>query len=241
VCTLSWWRDGTSYGVFFNRDESRMRLEAEIPCRFETSGISYLSPVDADGGGTWIWANSEGVIGCLLNNYQVNKEGAANPVSRGLLLKSLASRQHTESLFDTVEMTDLHTYRGFLIFGMDRNTHGLITWDCDNLQFSSEGDVHSPITSSGYLPEEIISHRKNLYHSRFDTASSPSAEELFSYHTLHDPALPAHSVLMCRPDARTVSLSQVSVDPERIRFSYGTVSEQCRFDGPTTISLNRVD
>lgn len=44
MCTLSWWRDGTSYGVFFNRDESRMRLEAEIPCRFETSGISYLSP-----------------------------------------------------------------------------------------------------------------------------------------------------------------------------------------------------
>lgn len=241
MCTLSWWRDGTSYGVFFNRDESRMRLEAEIPCRFETSGISYLSPVDTDGGGTWIWANSQGVIGCLLNNYQVKKEGAANPVSRGLLLKSLASRRDTESLFDAVKMTDLHMYRGFLIFGMDLNTHGLITWDYDNLQFSSEGDVHSPITSSGYLPEEIISHRKNLYNNRFDTVLSPSPEELFSYHTFHDPALPAYSVLMSRPDARTVSLSQVSVDPERVRFSYGAVSEQCRPDDPTTISLNRVD
>ena len=218
-----------------------MRLEAEIPCRFETSGISYLSPVDTDGGGTWIWANSQGVIGCLLNNYQVKKEGAANPVSRGLLLKSLASRRDTESLFDAVKMTDLHMYRGFLIFGMDLNTHGLITWDYDNLQFSSEGDVHSPITSSGYLPEEIISHRKNLYNNRFDTVLSPSPEELFFYHTFHDPALPAYSVLMSRPDARTVSLSQVSVDPERVRFSYGAVSEQCRPDDPTTISLNRVD
>ena len=89
------------------------------------------------------------------------------------------------------------------------------------------------------ISEADVAHQSARWQRMWNR--SPSAEELFSYHTLHDPALPAHSVLMRRPDARTVSLSQVSVDPERIRFSYGTVSEQCRFDGPTTISLNRVD
>ena len=240
MCTVTWWRNNTSYGVLFNRDESRMRLEGRLPARFEASGISYLSPVDADGGGTWIWVNAEGVVGCLLNNYAVNKAGPANPVSRGILLKSLAGQRDIESLCHAVSAADPGRFKGFLIFAMDREGHRLVTWDCDALHTLRQRDVQRPITSSGYLPEEIISHRMDLYRSRFDTVSSPSSEELFSYHILHDPALPAHSVLMCRPDARTVSLSQVSVESETIKFSYGTVSEQCRLNGLTTRALNRV-
>jgi hypothetical protein len=218
-----------------------MRLEAMLPDRFEASGISYLSPVDSDGGGTWIWVNTAGVIGCLLNNYAVRKKtGPVKPVSRGLLLKSLAGQRNTESLCHAASTADLGTFKGFLIFAMDRAGHHLITWNCDTLHTLRQGEVNRPITSSAYLPEEIISHRMDLYRSRFDTVPSPSSEELFSYHTSHDPALPAHSVLMCRPDARTVSLSQVSVESETIKFSYGTVSEQCRLNGLTTRSLSRV-
>lgn len=240
MCTLTWWRNNTSYGVLFNRDESRTRLEAMLPGRFEAFGINYLSPVDSDSGGTWIWVNTAGVIGCLLNNYAVKKAGPVKPISRGLLLNSLAGQRETESLSHEVSAADLGMFKGFLIFAIDREGHRLITWDCHTLQIQRQGEVNRPITSSGYLPEEIISHRLDLYRSRFDTAPSPSSEELFSYHTLHDPALPAHSVLMCRPDARTVSLSQVSVESETIKISYGTVSDQCRLNEPTTRSLSRV-
>ncbi len=217
-----------------------MRLEAMVPVRFEVSGLSYLSPVDCDGGGTWIWINTAGVIGCLLNNYAVKKAGPVDPVSRGLLLKSLAGHKDTESLVHAVSAADLKTFKGFLIFVMDRQGHRLVTWDCDTLQIPEKSEINRPITSSGYLPEEIVAHRRSLYRSRFDTVALPTSDELFCYHTLHDPALPAHSVLMCRPDARTVSVSRIFVEPETIRFSYETVSEQCRLNGMTTRTLNRV-
>lgn len=48
MCTVTWWRNNTSYGVLFNRDESRMRLEGRLPARFEASGISYLSQVSVE-------------------------------------------------------------------------------------------------------------------------------------------------------------------------------------------------
>lgn len=217
-----------------------MRLEAMPPARFEVSGISYLSPVDSEGGGTWIWINTEGVIGCLLNNYAVKKAGPVDPVSRGLLLKSLAGHQHTESLIHAVSTADLRMFKGFLIFTMDRQGHRLVTWDCDTLRIREKSEINRPITSSGYLPEEIVAHRRSLYRSRFATVALPSSDELFCYHTLHDPALPAHSVLMCRPEARTVSLSRIFVEPETVKFSYGTVSEQCRLNDMTTRTLNRV-
>jgi len=217
-----------------------MRLEAMPPVRFEVSGISYLSPVDSEGGGTWIWINTEGVIGCLLNNYAVKKAGPVHPVSRGLLLKSLAGHQDIKSLVHAVSTADLRTFKGFLIFAMDRQGHRLVTWDCDTLRIREKSEISRPITSSGYLPEEIVAYRRSLYRSRFDPAALPSSDELFCYHTLHDPAFPAHSVLMCRPEARTVSVSRIFVEPETVKFSYGTVSEQCRLNGMTTRTLNRV-
>ncbi len=239
VCTLSWWRDGTSYGLFFNRDESRLRPEAEIPSCFEMAGVSYLSPVDPEGGGTWIWVNRNGVIGCLLNNYLVCNDGPAEPVSRGLLLKSLVTQKDSESLCQSVSMVELRNYKGFSIFAMDPNHHRLATWDGANLCLLPEEEVRNPLSSSGYLPDQIIAHRKKLYDSRFDSFPFQDPKALFSYHTFHDPALPAHSVLMSRPDARTVSISQVSVAARTIRFSYGTVSEQCRLRVLTNCSLSR--
>jgi len=239
MCTLSWWHQGASYGVFFNRDESRRRTPAEIPCCFEAHGLSYLSPVDPDGGGTWIWVNEDGVISCLLNYYGVKKDPPACPVSRGLLLKSLAGYQDREALLTAVSEADLAKYKGFLLFCMDQRGLGTVIWDCNRLHSVSPGDLKAPITSSGFLPEEIVLYRQNAYASRFAGTDSTSPEELFSYHTFHDPSLPAHSVLMCRPDARTVSLSRIIVDEETVYFSYGAVSEQCQPDPPITSFLKR--
>jgi len=241
VCTMSWWRHDTSYGVIFNRDESRLRSEAQIPSRFELSGVSYLSPVDPEGGGTWIWVNANGVIGCLLNNYNVLKSVPADPVSRGLLLKSLASCKDSESLCRSVSAAILENYRGFSIFAMDRHHHCMVVWNGDKLLLLAQQDVHIPLSSSGFMPEEIISYRTELYRSRFGSSSNPEPEDLLSYHFFHDPELPAHSVLMSRPDARTVSVSQISVEAKSINFSYRAVSERCRLRPHTSCSLNRVD
>ena len=54
MCTLSWWQHELSYGVIFNRDESRTRSPAQPARLRERQNVSYLSPRDPDGGGTWL-------------------------------------------------------------------------------------------------------------------------------------------------------------------------------------------
>ncbi|RZW26226.1 MAG: hypothetical protein EX260_01565, partial [Desulfobulbaceae bacterium] len=109
MCTLSWWHTERAYGVFFNRDESIRRSVAEPPAARKQDGLVHLSPHDPDGGGTWIFANRAGLIGCLLNNYQAPFK-ALQPVSRGLLLRSLAGQPAVAAAADAVEQMDHLSY-----------------------------------------------------------------------------------------------------------------------------------
>ena len=52
MCTLTWWRESAgSYEVYFNRDERKTRAMAEPPRLREREGVSFLAPIDPDGGG----------------------------------------------------------------------------------------------------------------------------------------------------------------------------------------------
>lgn len=72
MCTVSWDTSSTADLLWFNRDEQRSRSVAEPPRQHNLpEGLSVLSPVDPDGGGTWIGVNECGLIVCLLNAYDL--------------------------------------------------------------------------------------------------------------------------------------------------------------------------
>ena len=239
MCTLSWWRDKTAYGVLFNRDESRLRQRALPPALLKKRDTRYLSPLDPDGGGTWMWVNEYGVIGCLLNNYQITKLASPNVVSRGRLMNSLVGLKRAELLQSDLARSNLKSYKGFHLFCMDRYNQILATWDCDRLEIQDHEAIARPITSSGYLPHEIVGFRVGLYKDMFSARMEPSPHELHGFHTFQDPDFPAHSVLMCRPDARTHSISKIVVDEHIVDFIYHEISDTCQLQSPLSTKLSR--
>ena len=75
MCTLTWWRGGNgAFEVYFNRDEKKTRSVAVPPGVHEVRGVRFLAPVDPDGRGTWIVANEQGLVVCLLNRWQEEGE-----------------------------------------------------------------------------------------------------------------------------------------------------------------------
>jgi len=240
VCTVSWWRKGDSYGIIFNRDESRKRLEALPPAIFGGSDCSYLSPVDSDAGGTWIWVNRYGVIGCVLNNYPCHDKSPVNPVSRGLLLKSLACQKTIIAIKAAIDEEELETYRPFFLLFFTADSIVLLGWDGEQLECREGGEVSVPITTSGYKPEEVIAFRKEQFEKLTGGRAEYSFEDMLMYQCRHDPNRPTHSVLMSRPETRTVSQSQVLVEPDMISFSYATVSEQSQLEPAMITRLSRV-
>lgn len=239
MCTLTWWWEDDSYGVLFNRDESVKRGTAESPVIYEEAPCRSIRPTDPDGGGTWIWVNEAGVIACLLNNYTAIKHIPTNPVSRGLLLTSLASVPSVAALKQYVTALDCSSYRGFYLFGYDGRSKTLFIWDGMELSIRAAEEVSCPVTTSGFLPEEVIAYRRNHYQLQVAKRHGSRLSNLETYHTTHNPEFPAHSVLMARPDARTVSHSRIVVDPARIRFSYSPVDLQQRMGPAVLTTLER--
>lgn len=238
MCTLSWWQHEHSYGVLFNRDESRQRSAAQPPRLRERHDISYLSPLDPDGGGTWIWVNQAGIIGCILNNYAApgpNHE----PVSRGLLLDSLARHTSLAALEEAVKEIDCGAYRGFHLFGCDSMELVMYSWDGSHLGRKDGDELSCPVTTSGYRPEEVVGFRQELFGRQVGPDSPGYPEKLEQFHRYHDEEFPAHSPLMVRSDARTVSLSRVWVEEELITFSYRAVAENRQLQPSTTTVLGR--
>lgn len=222
MCTLSWWQKPGCYGVLFNRDESVRRSAAQPPGIWEEGGTTYLCPLDPDGGGTWIFANRAGIIGSLLNNYAVPHK-AEHPVSRGLLLKSLARYETISAAAEALEEVGLASYSGFHLFLFSGGAALLYNWDGESLIRQSGSQISCPLTSSGYRYEEVAAYRRAQFGLQVDPEGTDYIKNLQDFHSYHDERWPAHSPLMVRADARTVSQSRVSVEPKQISFSYRTV------------------
>lgn len=238
MCTLSWWHTKLSYGVFFNRDESVKRSVAEPPAVREQEGVAYVSPCDPDGGGTWIFANRAGLIGCLLNNYQAPFK-AENPISRGLLLRSLAGHPAIAAASEAVENVDHLRYSGFHLFLFDAETTLLYNWDGKCLHRQDGSEINRPLTSSGFRPLEVDAYRKEKFRLEVLPEDESYVDRLQDFHSAHDERFAPHSPLMVRSDARTVSQSRVTMETQQISFSYRAVYEHRAIQPATLTTLSR--
>lgn len=241
MCTVSWWRNGSDYGLLFNRDESRKRLDALPPRVHNEGGCRYLSPIDADAGGTWVFVNQFGLIACLLNSYPEQRITVPCPISRGVLLKSLGCQQDVDSAGAAVTRMRLVSYQAFFLLVMQAGSMNLFSWDGARLDVRKGHEIKRPLTTSGYRPIEVREYRMNKFKELCGEAAEPSEQQLARFHSQFHADYPAHSVLMSRPETRTVSQSRIKVTSELITFSYASISQQCHLQPPVTITLSRED
>ena len=239
MCTLTWWREDDRYGVLFNRDESVKRGRAEPPAVFTDKPCRSIRPVDPDGGGTWIWVNEAGMIACVLNKYTEISHIPAHPVSRGVLLTSLVPAASTAALEQRMRETDCSPYRGFYLFCCDGVSEILLSWDGGGLSKRAADELYCPLTTSGFQPDQVVAYRTQQYRLLVAESQGGRRRSLEAYHTAHNPDFPAHSVLMARSDARTVSHSRIVVDRRRISFSYAAVDTEQRLEPWVVTTLER--
>ncbi|MBL4671346.1 MAG: NRDE family protein [Arenicella sp.] len=216
---MTWFVKEDGYELFFNRDERKSRRRADLPTSQSNHDVQYLSPTDADAGGTWIAANQFGVTVCLLNHYQFEQiETYKRWTSRGEIVRRFASTSSltdAEKLFDSLDLGD---YRAFRMFIIDhRGDNRLCVWDGHSARI--ERDLKTPKSSSSVDAKHVKSVRKDLF-ANLNLVKSKKVDDYINYHASHFPSRSKESVCMHRDDASTVSLSHVSVSSEGIRFRY---------------------
>jgi hypothetical protein len=190
MCTVTWSHDHAGYTVWFNRDEQRTRPPA---------------------------VNQFGLTVGLLNYYAAGLHArSATPRSRGLLVRDLAPSSSLPDLWTRVAGLELEHYPPFVLMGWSSAGDAeSLRWDGRQREARALTEADCPVTTSSFESEAVVARRTE----RFRTGAL-AGEDLRAYQLSRDPQGDAYSVWMSRPDAHTVSLSRVTVQPARITFAY---------------------
>ncbi len=231
---MTWMFRDDGYELFFNRDEVRTRLLGFPPTVREVEGVSFIAPIDADAGGTWMGVNQFGLSVCLLNGYGRKTPVKTDYTSRGLLVLSLLDCTDQPAVGLRLAALNMAEYRPFTLVAFEpKKSVKAWVWDGTDLQVQEE--IHRPLISSSFRLTAVAEHRRHL----FCELGSHSVNALTDFHRSHVPEAGPFSVCMHRDDAQTVSLSRVVVTSTDVGFHY-VPGPPCQTDFLPALSLPRI-
>jgi hypothetical protein len=227
MCTVTVVRAGGVLRMACNRDERRERPQAHPPFITRAGALKLLTPQDPTGGGTWIAANSAGLVFTLLNAH--SPRGTTGPVpSRGLVIPALADAATLEEVALRLEDVRPRERAPFRL---------LVAKRTDVAEFVPVGDAwratmhrlaRPQLFTSSSLGDAIVDGPRRLLFEQMLRTAGPSTslragdvaaqQDAFHAHRWRD--RPAVSVHMSRPDACTVSTTVVEVTPHDVRMVY---------------------
>jgi hypothetical protein len=222
VCTLSWIHQEDGYLLLFNRDELRTRKPASAPRIDQRNGVSFIAPLDGNYGGSWIAVNQFGLTLCLLNRFDESPgEIIRDYRSRGLLLHELIDCATLKMIAERVDDASCSRFRPFTLVALVTGQPALvIEWTGSETIIKSHAENLMPITSSSLQAGNVVLERKGQFQEMVLGRGRVDDDLLFQFHRSHLPERGPASVCMHRPDARTVSLSTVTVTQKAIEFVY---------------------
>jgi len=221
MCTATWLFNDNGYDLFFNRDELNTRKEAIPPILKSIHSISYLSPTDADEGGTWIAVNQFGLSLFLLNYYHAdfNIKQEIKYKSRGLIIPDLINGDNPGLVFAKLSESDLSYFRPFIL-AVISSEKKVSTFSWNGTEKTINENVDVPLCSSSFKSVDVIKSRSEYFRSEVKSTISLTVDTYFAFHKSHYPDKNAFSVCMHRDDAHTVSICHVKVTRNEISLSY---------------------
>lgn len=205
--------------VVFNRDERRARRPGLPPVARDYGGVRATHPIDPDGGGTWLAATSAGLVFALLNEVQVSSRCAATSVlSRGLVIPRLLSARSLDEVEARLQRYSADRHRPFrLLVVSDQAVVEMVHVGPGSSLTRHDASARLIRTSSSVEPADTQERRTALFDH---VVPVPSVAAQNRFHAHHWPQAPGASVLMTRPDARTVSVTVVDVFAHGFRLAY---------------------
>lgn len=232
--TITRSRTDATLHVRCNRDEQRTRSRAEPPRRHDAGGVAVLMPRDPDGGGTWILASAHGLVVCLLNRSlpeaarPAPPEPPVRPASRGLVPPALAPATTLDEAIAIASDLDARPYQPFrLVIADPGGEVAELVHEGRGVGLVRRGPAaREPwlATSSG-LGDHLVEGPRGrafaervLPHAGRDDAALASALDRF--HAEAWPDAPHLAPLMDRPDAWTISRTEVRVTADEVAMTY---------------------
>ncbi len=223
-----------------NRDEQRDRFSALPPEIVEFENHRVLFPREPTGG-TWISANDAGVCLALINWHRIKREPNNGVRSRGEVIRKLAGISTSDEISTAVKKLPLRKLRPFRLIAIVSAENRVIEWrwNLNRLSvrkhswesrhwFSSSFDertaerVRAKVCASFVAGGGDPGRRETSRRGRMAgvNAAGYSLRSLRQLHRSHMPKRGPFSICMHRPDAMTVSYTEVAVSKHRATMRY---------------------
>lgn len=228
MCTVSIVAlDGLSRMVA-NRDERRSRGAGLPPAVHKAGGPRAIFPMDPDGGGTWIGVNDAGLAVALLNRSQGFARATADgQVSRGEIARAVLLQ--TESLDEAIRHAftlDPHRHLPYRLVLLQHRDIAVVIGGGGAAATLVRRQIRTTelFCSSSRGDQIVEGPRRQLFVECLRHHRSPlAAQHVFHRHSW--PRRGAISVVMDRPDARTVSRTQIDLRGNEFTMEYEELAE----------------
>lgn len=205
-----------------NRDELRSRALALPPRIYRRGRILAAYPSEPEGG-TWIGVNGLGLLFALLN-WNLDDHGAKTPKekSRGELIPQLVFNSSLESVGATLHPRDLRGMLPFRLIGIESQALVICEWrwNGESLTLCRFPWLRRHWFSSS-LSDRIAEQRRGGTCGRAGEAGDPQEPDwLVNLHRSHHPRAGAYSVCVHRPEAATLSYTEVIFGLHHVLMRY---------------------
>jgi hypothetical protein len=180
-------------------------------------------PKDPSGGGTWIAANSQGLIIALLNNYRYpSRVPAGQSTSRGLLVKRLSSARTVAEIRAFLSNENLFQYPPFIFLAFNGEPCGPFKWEWTGDTLKETRDLsETTISSSSLMPRLLPALRRYLVRQALKRCEPGQAVTcLLDLHRNKQGWPESFALAMKRKGRATVSLTHIRVTETDLTFRY---------------------
>ena len=242
MCTLTFLPSKNGYLAAMNRDELKERVTAIPPSLHQQDSNVLLYPHEPSGG-TWIAANSSGDLFALMNANASNPDALPiKSVSRGGIIPAVLPANDLYDVDRRLAELKLWGMHPFRLFGIFREAREISQWSWDGTRLISRRHewIRNHWFSSSRSDSRAEIERGRACEISWRKDAPDSVAWLRSLHSSHIPDAGAFSVCVHRPDAATVSYTEVECGPRELRMSY-LAGSPCEFTGTlstVTVLLN---
>lgn len=231
--------------IVCNRDEKLIRTEALPPVCRKYRDRTAILPIDPLSRGTWIGVNDAGLALCLLNATHSGVQQATSAAharllkSRGDIIPSLLDCENVGEAIDRAAALDPREFPPFRLIAISLTHVGVIASDRVAVRVRQCQPLRGPfMATSSSLGDELVDPvRRELFGECLRHAVDP-CEAQDRFHSHQWPDRRHVSVLMARPDARTVSRTIVQIGRDHVRMTYRSLPEvQASMTATKTLTL----
>ncbi len=222
MCTLSFVPLHDGYAVGMNRDEQRCRPRADVPTYFERNGIGAVYPPESSGG-TWIAVNHCGLLFALLN-WHPSGSHLVGPKerSRGELIPQMIFDSDFRFAQSVLAPDRLKGMLPFRLIAVEPEEKAILEWRWDGRRI---GDSRFPWArkhwfSSSLFDAQAEEHRHSTCMAAASGRDPEGRDWLAELHRSHRPFSGPYSICVHRPDAATVSYTELVLNSRLISTRY---------------------